>query len=778
MKILKWFFILLVIFIVLAVAGASILLSRFDPNDYKTQIAEQVENKIGRSLDITGDIKWSIFPRIGLELGQTALENAEGFGVTPFASIREANVYVAVMPLLKKQIRVSTVKLSGVKLNLQKNAAGADNWSDLASSGDAKETSTEPDAGSSSTAASNIDLSIDGLILEQATLSYTDAQTGTTLIIDPLNVKTGALIMGTAMPVEVDLKLIMDGLEIEAETSGNLTMDLDSKQLHIDSRIKAGIVQTQDTGTIHAQLNGKLVADLLQGDFRLSGLNIETVISGDQYPGGSLEANVRADLQANTNTQTANVSDLVLEFSDLQFKGDLKATQFIDLPHYTGNLSSNDFNPAKVMQALGIQPPQTAVDETFTHARLKMGLSGNASSVTIKPLEATFDQSSLNGEVRIEDFKKMALRYDLTVDQLNVDNYLSPVMEKQSKAGAVPSPGEVSSESSSGAAATNSDSIILPIDSIRSLDVAGTARINKLTIYKLLFQNASLTLEANGGKVKIQPLSADAYQGKAVINALLDVNSAQPVYKTEVALKGVRSEDILKILFNDPYVSGTTNFNADILTRGETVSGLKQNLNGNWKVKFSEGTIYGSKLAAKINQAQNALRKLRGKPPLDDKTPNETEFSLFTASGDVKQGVVNNNDMKIIAPQFQVKGQGRVDLPVSKLDYTVSIAKPEIDIKSGVKNTDRLYLPLRVYGAFSDLEFQLKLDALAKQRLKVETDKFKQEARQKLDAEKDKTKAELEQKRKAKEAELKEKLKKEEDKFKQKLKKGLDDLFK
>lgn len=769
MKILKWFFILLVIFIVLSVAGVSILLSRFDPNDYKTQIAEQVEKKIGRTLDISGDIKWSIFPRIGLSLGQTALENAEGFGAAPFASIKEANVYVAVMPLLKKQIKVSTVKLSGVKLNLQKNTAGVDNWSDLAGSGDDKELSTKP-VTDSSTAVSNIDLSIDGLIFEKATLSYTDAQTGTTIIIDPLNVKTGALIMGKAMPVDVDLKLIMDGLEIEAETSGNLIMDMDSKQLHIDSQIKAKIVQKQESGAINMQLKGKLVADPLQGEFQFSGLNIDAVISGDQYPGGSLEAKVRADLKANTNTQLANIAGLVLEFSDIELKGDLKATQFIDAPNYTGHLSSNDFNPAKVMLAIGIQPPQTTENKAFSHANLKMGLSGNTSSVSIKPLEATFDQSSLNGEIKIENFKKMALRYDLTIDQFNADHYLPPVTEEKGKQVAV-SAGVASSGSSSTSAGTNSDSIVLPVDTIRSLDVAGTARINALTIHELLFQNASLTLKANGGKVNIKPLSADMYQGKAVINASLDVNSAKPGYKTDIALKGVRSEDILTTLFNDPYVSGSTNFNADIATQGDTVSGLKQNLGGNWKAKFSEGTIYGSKLAAKINQAQNALRKLQGKPPLDDKTPNETEFSLFTASGDIKQGVVNNNDMKVIAPQFQVKGAGRVELPASKLDYTVSISRPDEE------STDRLYLPLRVYGAFSDLKFTLKLDALAKQRLNIETDKIKLEAKQKLDATKEKTKAELEQKKEEKEAELKEKLKKEEDKLKEKLKKGLGDLF-
>ena len=63
-----------------------------DPNDYRDDIQRIVEQKTGRELKLSGDLKLSVFPWIALETGAATLGDAPGFGPEPFVSIKEARV--------------------------------------------------------------------------------------------------------------------------------------------------------------------------------------------------------------------------------------------------------------------------------------------------------------------------------------------------------------------------------------------------------------------------------------------------------------------------------------------------------------------------------------------------------------------------------------------------------------------------------------------------------------------------------------------------------------
>ena len=76
-KFLKWILALLGVVVVLLVVVTFVLPMVVDPNDYKEEISAAVSKKTGRELTIEGDIKWSVFPSIGLELNDVTLGNPE-----------------------------------------------------------------------------------------------------------------------------------------------------------------------------------------------------------------------------------------------------------------------------------------------------------------------------------------------------------------------------------------------------------------------------------------------------------------------------------------------------------------------------------------------------------------------------------------------------------------------------------------------------------------------------------------------------------------------------
>ena len=95
------------------------------------EITQAVKQQTGRDLDLRGDIKLSVFPWLGLELGDTRLSNAPGFGKKPFVKIERVGVKVKLLPLLRSQVIVDKIILDGLQLNLARNQKGVTNWDDL-----------------------------------------------------------------------------------------------------------------------------------------------------------------------------------------------------------------------------------------------------------------------------------------------------------------------------------------------------------------------------------------------------------------------------------------------------------------------------------------------------------------------------------------------------------------------------------------------------------------------------------------------------------------------
>ncbi len=742
MKLLKWLVLGILLLLVVAAGSVAYLVATIDPNDYKPQIAEQVKKLTGRDLDIAGDIEWSIFPWLGLDLGRTTLSNPPGFSSPVFAGVDQVQVHVALKPLLKKRVETKKIQLKGVTINLEKLASGKDNWSDLAKSSESQPAQPVQEPASAG-GMPDLEIRIAGVEVSDAKLHYTDQQAGTSIRIDPFNLRTGILALNQPVPVEADLTLYQDDLTVKLDLSGDLTADIDN------------------------------------GRYRFSDLKLEQSVSGPAIPGGAISAVSRLEVKADLDKQTLDIDPLTIEALDLTLDGKVNVRKLLDAPVYTGELRSNEFSPRALMTKLGIEPPATSDANVLAKAALGFRFQGDTQQFSLRELEASLDDSTLHGEFSVADFARQALRFKLVLDQIDVDRYLPPV--------ATATQADITAGKAEAGA---SDVIVLPLDVLRQLDLQGTATVKKLIASKLLFENASVTLKANGGRLAIAPLSADLYQGRAVIDASLDVTADMPKYAAKADLSGVRSEGILETLFGDRYISGAANFTANVQTSGNTVTGLTRQLGGKFAAKFTEGTIKGSKLSRKIHEAQNVLRKFAGKPPLTEDIDDDTKFSLMQLSGKIRNGVISSDDLQILAPIFRAKGNGKVDLPAQTIDYTLLLAA------AGASEKAQNYLPIRITGPFSDLSIKVKADRMAKARAKAELDKKKAELKAKLDAEKQKLeaqkaakeaelraraeaeKAKLKAKADAEAARAREKLKAKEDALKEKLEDQLQDKLK
>ena len=126
-----WKYVLLTGGTLLAILIISIVIVALtiNPNGFKPQIVDFVKEKKQRTLILQGDIKMTFFPRLGLDLGQISVSEHQGKSV--FAAIDRARLFVAWLPLLRKELIVYKVTLDGVHANLVRYKDGTTNFDDL-----------------------------------------------------------------------------------------------------------------------------------------------------------------------------------------------------------------------------------------------------------------------------------------------------------------------------------------------------------------------------------------------------------------------------------------------------------------------------------------------------------------------------------------------------------------------------------------------------------------------------------------------------------------------
>ena len=115
------------------VLGVLALLLFVDPNKYRGDIQQAVQQHLGRQLTIQGKIELKILPFLAVALHDVQLGNPPGFGPQPFATVRSASVGVKLLPLLGKRIEVRRIAIDGLSATLI-SRGDTNNWQDLTES--------------------------------------------------------------------------------------------------------------------------------------------------------------------------------------------------------------------------------------------------------------------------------------------------------------------------------------------------------------------------------------------------------------------------------------------------------------------------------------------------------------------------------------------------------------------------------------------------------------------------------------------------------------------
>lgn len=650
---------LIAFIIIVIIIGLITLPFIVDPNDYKQQISEQVEKATGRTLNLEGGIGLSVFPWIALELGPLSLSNANGFQAEQFAKIDGAQIRIKLMPLLKKELEMDTVVLDGLILNLEKNKAGKTNWDNFGNSRQ-KEEPTSNDTSSDEPSAGVAALSIAGVELTNANIFWSNESNGSDYAVKNLNLKT-------------------DPLEPGEPTAVELNFDLDG-----DAGLTANIALTSQSAV-----------DIENQLFTLNDFTFKTKASGQDIP--EIDLTLTTDITADLEQQIVTLSQLRLLTYGHVIESNIKATQILsEQPQFNGQLTIAPFNLRQLAKQLAIALPVMADDTTLELVKLDSKLAGSTDHVNLNDLVLTLDQSQLSGQFGIKKFAKPALTFKLALDAIDADRYL-PASESDTDT----APAGKSAAGSLGTASTATANE-LPIETLRNLNIAGSLDIGKLKISGTHSENIQLNINAKNGVVKLQPLSAELYQGNYKGDIKLDARGKSLKLGINENLSNIQAGPLLKDLNGDDKLSGLVNANVKLSGQGKTVAQIKQTLSGNGKFSFTDGALEGINIAESIRKAK-AVLKGESMPASSDVV--KTDFSSFEGSFTANKGRINNPDLLLMSPLLRIEGAGNADLNQEAIDYDLEVAiVGSVEGQQGkdLAELKDLTIPVKITGSFNE----------------------------------------------------------------------------
>lgn len=677
-----------VLLVMLVLMG--VLLASFDAARLKNELTVAVQEHTGRKLRIDGDLSLSFFPNVGVKIGRVRLSERDGDD--HFASFSNARIAVAVLPLFSRQVVAKSLDIDGLDFTLIKRRDGTHNFDDLIGKAPDKKTGvavTDPRDTSGKEAPAAVPapadkplvLSIAGINVTDAALTWRDERSGRIVTVAKLDLSTGGLKLDTARRTMslAEVTLIAQGdTDTEESSAENFVLRLDAPSLTLSPEHSSG-----QAVTLTARLDSR-------------GYSVNTTL---ELAGLAL--------QAETISARELAINLDAHFASTAVKARLSAPLAV-------NLAKQAFAVKNLAGELTIAHPRLSMKS------LKLPLTGSL-DVNLKKataalsLDTRLEDSPIALRLDLPEFAPLALVFDLVIDQLDIDRYLVAGAEQG---------GQKAARKPAGAK--------LDFSALRGHDVRGAVKIGALQAAQVKMQDVRMQVKLADGRLAVAPHSAKLYGGS--LSGALAIDADKNRVHLKQSLTGVQLQPLLKDLANQDLLAGRGNIAVDVATQGDSVDAMKRALAGTAQIALKDGAIKG------INLAQS-LRELKGKLASRQdvseaaSADRQTDFSALTASFRIADGVARNSDMQARSPLLRLTGAGDIDIGNHRIDYLAKASVVATSRSQGGRDLAHLKgltIPVRLHGPLDSPAWNIEFAGLAGDAVKARVEASRQQVEDKL----------------------------------------------
>jgi AsmA protein len=346
-------------------------------------------------------------------------------------------------------------------------------------------------------------------------------------------------------------------------------------------------------------------------------------------------------------------------------------------------------------------------------------------SIGLQNVNAGIGQTNATGTLALRNFDAPQVQFTLNVDKVNVSELqqifnAAPAQPKRAAVGhdfwsIVP-------KAKAQAPANNSPQSSL----LTKMTGGGTVAVGVIQYDDLILNNAHSNVTLDHGLIKMNPVTADLYNGKENGSITIDMRPAQPVYTVNLKTDKVDANKLISSVSDvKQTIYGMLASNVNAAFSSSSASGIARSLNGSMAINLTNGKLMNINL---LHELASVGKFLGGN---FDAVQNFTNLVQLTGNFDVKNGVAQTNNLNAVIDGGTLAAAGLVNLADQTLNLRVTtVLNKALSQQVGgtqvggymntalANNQGELVMPVIITGTFQHPRVAPDLQQIAQMKLK------------------------------------------------------------
>jgi len=682
----------LLVIILMIPAAIGLFLYLVDANRFKGEIVQFVKTHTQRDLVLQGDLKLTLFPKLGLDSGKMSL--SERNSAKEFAAINNARLYIAWWPLFKKQLVLERVEFDGIHANLTRFKDGTTNFDDLLIRNEAL---------------SPVTLDIDGVRITNSSVNWQDEIKWKRIALQDVQIETGRL--ADTVPSQMTASFHLNSEKLHSDSGIELKSRLfyDIKAGRYEFADIEGKLEGTVAGLSNLDLNFKGSLDSHPAQELLLAENLTIAATGN-YGQRSIDARLGVP-RLQFAKGTWNGSQFALDATLSQF--DEKWTTAVQMPAF--EFANNIFKAAELgadfdfkgdgraLQGKLSGPVNMGFETTpklqlsaivlnlsATHPMLAGGLSATATGSMNADFsernanldfKAKIDESDITGAIALKDFSHPAYTFDINTNRLDLDRYIAADWIRQYQ----------------------NDATLFNLGTLKDINLSGRLRAGEIKVAKLKATKLAADIKIEQSALTIAPLAAKIYGG-TLAGSLIVAAQATPQITLKQNLKGIQMNALLADTSAIVKLAGKGDVAMDVSAEGGSIAALRKTLNGSVSLDLVRGSLAGIDMRTALLDGKDDLGTKSEARIHEARFSEKTDFSGLKAAFNIKDGGSHGNSFEMRTPLFRIAGEGDLALDSGSINYQLAatVTSPLNRRSAGeLAELKGVMVPIRVSGPWA-----------------------------------------------------------------------------
>ncbi|AWK41412.1 outer membrane assembly protein AsmA [Photorhabdus laumondii subsp. laumondii] len=382
----------------------------------------------------------------------------------------------------------------------------------------------------------------------------------------------------------------------------------------------------------------------------------------------------------------------------------------VDITDYpyrvAGNIDFFDYQ----LQGAGI-PTGGISGSGKVHAVYQKETTDELQTISLQALSFTANESELHGSIKAMLGAHADYRIDLSSQKLNLDNLMGwDLLPKEGS--------EVKRyyriENSSAKPVIAVSSSAEPDYSaafLNDFNANVTINADKFVYRGMEIDNLILKATNNSGIAEISTLNGKLFGGDFSIPVILDATGNQLKLHAKPLLRNIELEPVLKAFSLPPAFSGKFDLNGDLSGKGYDGYAISHIWQGDLNFSLVNAKMYGLNIPQLIQQS---VARATDKVNIPDNMDNFTRAKKLDVKAVLNRGDIKISRLHAVSDLLNIDGQGKTNLLKQDVDVALKVQITQGWGKDNelVSRLRKMKVPLRVYGNWSNLQYNLDIEQL------------------------------------------------------------------